>query len=55
MKTSIYGMTEADLFRVVTAFTAIRSPDIRAEFVRTIEAWAQDQWHVHDAYINQGE
>ena len=49
MKTSIYGMTETDLFRMITAFTAIRSPKIRSEFVRTIEAWAQDQWHAGDS------
>jgi len=44
MKRSIYGISEEDIFRLVTAFSAIRSPKIRAEFLRTLEAWAQDQW-----------
>lgn len=44
MSTNIYGMTEAELFRLVTAYTAIRDPAIRAEFLRTVEAWADDQW-----------
>ena len=44
MNPSIYGMTEADIFRLVTAFAAIRDPNIRAEFLRTVEAWANDQW-----------
>ena len=45
MKPSVYGIKETDIFRLITAFTAIRSPEIRAEFLRTVEAWAQDQWH----------
>ncbi len=34
-----YGMTEAELFRLTTAYTAIRT-----EFLQTVEAWARDQW-----------
>lgn len=44
MTHNIYGITETDLFRLVTAFTAIKNPSIRAEFLRTIEAWAVEQW-----------
>ena len=44
MKTA-YDMTPEELFRLVTAYTAIRDPAIRAEFLRTVEAWATDQWH----------
>ncbi|MEM9129943.1 MAG: hypothetical protein AAGA97_09520 [Pseudomonadota bacterium] len=45
MKPSVYGIKETDIFRLIAAFTAIRSSEIRAEFLRTVEAWAQDQWH----------
>ncbi|MEM6713311.1 MAG: hypothetical protein AAF590_13675 [Pseudomonadota bacterium] len=45
MKPSVYDIKESDIFRLITAFTAIRSPEIRAEFLRTVEAWAKDQWH----------
>jgi hypothetical protein len=44
MTHNIYGVTEADLFRLVTAYSAIKNPTIRAEFLRTVEAWAVDQW-----------
>ena len=44
MKPSIYGMTETDVFRLVVAFTAVRDPATRSEFLRTIEAWPSDQW-----------
>jgi len=44
MKTSVNGMTDADLFRLITTFTAIRNLEVRAEFLQAIEAWAQDQW-----------
>jgi len=44
MTQNIYGMTEAELFRLTTAYTAIKSSAIRAEFLETVEAWAQDQW-----------
>ena len=45
MKPSVFGIKETDIFRLLAAFTAIRSPEIRAEFLRTVEAWAQDQWY----------
>lgn len=41
---SIYGVTPEEMFRLTAAFTAIRNPDIREEFLSAIEAWAQDQW-----------
>jgi len=44
MTQTIYNLTEAELFRLTSAYTAIRDPVIRAEFLRTVEAWAQDQW-----------
>ena len=44
MKQAVYHHTEAELFRLTCAYIAIRDPNIRAEFLRTIEAWAQDQW-----------
>ena len=44
MTKAVYGVTEAELFRLTSAFTAIRDPAIRAEFLRTVEAWAQEQW-----------
>ncbi len=44
MTKTIYGLTEEELFRLTAAFTAIRDPAIRAEFLRTVEAWAEDQW-----------
>lgn len=46
MTQSIYGLTETGIFRLLTAFAAIRDPNVRAEFLRTVEAWAQDQWDV---------
>ncbi|MDF1804362.1 hypothetical protein [Thalassovita sp.] len=46
MTQNIYGMTEAELFRPTTAYTAIKDPAIRAEFLQMIEAWARDQWCV---------
>jgi hypothetical protein len=39
-----YDITPDELFRLVTAYTAIRKPTIRAEFLETVEAWAEDQW-----------
>ena len=38
------NLTPDELFRLVTAYSAIRKPTIRAEFLETVEAWAQDQW-----------
>ena len=46
MTKTIYNLTEDELFRLTSAYTAIRDPAIRAEFLRTVEAWAQDQWHI---------
>ena len=42
---SSYDLTPDELFRLVTAYTAIRDPKIRAEFLRTVEAWVDDRWH----------
>lgn len=44
MQPSVYGIQETDFFRLIAAFTATRSPEIRTEFLRTVEAWAKDQW-----------
>ncbi len=43
-KLSIYDITQPELFRLICAYTAIRDPAIRTEFLTTLEAWAQDQW-----------
>lgn len=43
-----YDLTPIELFRLNTAYTAIRKPEIRAEFLDLIEAWAEDQWIVSD-------
>lgn len=45
---SSYDLTPDELFRLVTAYTAIRDPKIRAEFLRTVEAWVDDQWHAQN-------
>ena len=42
--TTVYGITQVELFRLTCAYIAVRKPEIRAEFLRTVEAWAQDQW-----------
>ncbi len=39
MTKAIYDLSEEELFRLTSAYTAIRT-----EFLRTIEAWATDQW-----------
>lgn len=44
MSKTIYDLTENELFRLTCAYLAIRDSDIREEFLRTVEAWAQDQW-----------
>jgi len=44
MTQTVYSLTEHELFRLTCAYTAIRDPVIRAEFLRTVEAWAEDQW-----------
>ncbi|GAB5449356.1 hypothetical protein [Gymnodinialimonas sp.] len=44
MTTSIYGMNEAQIFRLDSPFVAIKDPTIRQKFLRTVKAWALDQW-----------
>lgn len=44
MKINVYGMSDAELFRLVTAYIAVRDPKVRKEFLRAVEAWARDQW-----------
>ncbi len=41
---TVYDATQEEMFRLVAAYLAIRDPAIRAEFLRTVETWAQDQW-----------
>ncbi|GLO71337.1 hypothetical protein MACH17_28540 [Phaeobacter inhibens] len=41
-------LSPEELFRLNVAFVSIRDPAIRAEFLSTIEAWAQDQWLAGD-------
>lgn len=48
MNRTTYGLSPDELFRVQTAYGAIRDPKIRTEFLTLIEAWAQDQWTVQD-------
>ncbi|MEM0989032.1 MAG: hypothetical protein AAGK00_09120 [Pseudomonadota bacterium] len=43
-----YDLTQHELFRLNAAYTAIRKPDIRAEFLELVEAWAKDQWGGRD-------
>ena len=44
MTESSYSVTPEELFRLATAYAAIRDPRIRAEFLGGIEAWTQEQW-----------
>ena len=44
MKPNIYGITEADFFRLAPAYTAIKSPSIRVEFLRAVKVVAVEQW-----------
>ena len=44
-----YGLTQYELFRLTTAYTAIRKIRIRAEFLELVESWAKDQWLAGDA------
>lgn len=46
--TTTYDLTPEELFRLKCAYTAIRDPKIRAEFLTTLEAWAEDQWFATD-------
>ncbi len=48
MRDTVYQLSETELFRLTAAYTAIRDPKIRAEFLRTVEAWAIDQWQCCD-------
>lgn len=43
--TTPYKLTPDEVFRLLAAYAAIRDPAIRAEFLSSIEAWTQDQWH----------
>lgn len=44
MTKAIYDLSEEEIFRLTSAYSAIRDPAIRREFLRTVEAWAADQW-----------
>jgi hypothetical protein len=44
MKPTVYNLTEAELFRLTTAYTAIKDPKARKEFLILVEAWANEQW-----------
>jgi hypothetical protein len=39
----IIHITEDEFYRLEVAYTSIRDPAIRAEFLRTIEVWVLDQ------------
>ncbi len=39
---TVYGVTTEEMFRLYAAYAAIRDSKIRAEFLATVEAWAQD-------------
>ena len=45
---AVYEITQSEIFRLTCAYAAIRDPKIRAEFLHTVEAWAEDQWHEVD-------
>lgn len=44
MTQTIYGVTYVELFRLISAFMAIRTPSIRLKFLELVESWAQEQW-----------
>lgn len=44
MTQAINGITDAELFRLVCAYMAIRTPSIRLKFLELVESWAQEQW-----------
>lgn len=48
MTQTVYGIAEGELLRLLCAYTAIRDPRPRHEFLSLIECWAQDQWHASD-------
>lgn len=39
-----YDLVPEELFRLMSAYIAIRNPTIRAEFLELVEAWSHDQW-----------
>lgn len=43
MSETVIHITETELYRLEVAYTSIRDPAIRAEFLRTLEAWVFDQ------------
>lgn len=53
MTRTIYDVTDAELFRLVGAYMAIRTPSIRLEFLELVESWAQEQWLAVDEATNQ--
>lgn len=44
---TVYGVTQAELFRLTCAFCAIRDPTTRFNILATVEEWVEDQWGVH--------
>ncbi len=46
MPETIIPITEGELYRLEVAYTSIKDPAIRAEFLSTLEAWTQDQWSI---------
>lgn len=44
MTNSVYDTSVDELLRLNLAFAALKSPEIRAEFLRNVESWAADQW-----------
>ena len=44
MTQTTYSLTPDELFRLFIAYSAIRNPGIRARFLETINARAEDQW-----------
>ena len=43
MPDAIIHITETELYRLEVAYTSIKDPAIRAEFLSSMEAWVQDQ------------
>ena len=39
----IIHITDTEMYRLEVAYTSIRDPDIRAEFLRSMEAWVLEQ------------
>lgn len=46
MPDTIISITETELYRLEVVYTSIEDPAIRAEFLRTLEAWVQNQHSV---------